>query len=174
MASNTYNIHKHEMKSGDCILWQSSRSCIGWLIQRFTSCNHASLIIRPEEFGPFKDRRFVMEAVGKGVVLRLLSEHFREFHGRVYWYPLKDEFDFARGNIADWAIAQEGTPYDYGSLFRQLFGRVSADIELFFCSEFCYFGWKENGIPVDCPTAPRPGDIPDLKIFKYPVLIFEG
>ena len=174
MESNLYSIYSGDMKSGDCILWQSSRSCIGWLIQRFTAFNHASLIIRPGEFGPFKDRRFVMEAVGKGVVLRLLSEHFREFHGKAYWYPLKDEFDSARTLIAAWALAQEGTPYDYKSLFRQIFGSVSADVELFFCSEFCYFGWRENGIPVNYAKAPRPGDIPNLNIFKKPILIFEG
>ncbi|HUU39867.1 MAG TPA: YiiX/YebB-like N1pC/P60 family cysteine hydrolase [Desulfatiglandales bacterium] len=170
-----YNRFKAQMKSGDCLLWQS-RSIIGWLIRKFTSAkvNHAGLVIRPPEYGHFKDRRFTVEALEQGIQLRLLSERLREFKGRVWWYPLRDEYEECRDKIAEWALEQEGTPYDYHSLFANIAGRVSADTKRFFCSEFCFMGWKEAGIPVfRCiKQAPRPGDIPKFRIFKTPILIF--
>ena len=169
-----YNQRKANMKSGDCLLWRSS-SVVGWLIRLFTShtVNHARIVIRPHDYGHFKNRRFTIEALENGIILRLLSERLRNFNGKVWLYPLRDEYDFARELIVKWAIEKEGTPYDYGSLFKQIFGRVSAVMKQFFCSEFCYIAWKESGIPVNEEKAPRPGDIPALDIFKEQILIFE-
>jgi len=115
---------------------------------------------------------FVIEALEQGVILRLISERLRSFNGKVWWYPLKSEYQGARNKISKWAVEQEGTPYDYSSLFRQVFGRVSAEASLYFCSELCYFAWMEAGIPVARDKAPRPGDIPGLGIFNDPILIF--
>ena len=169
---NNYNTYKEIMKTGDCLLWRS-HTMIGWLIRFFSKApvNHAGLIIRPEEHGHFRDRRFTIEALEQGIILRLLSERLRSFDGEVWLYPLKDEFDEYRSKIGDWAIEKEGTPYDYGSLFKMIFGRVSADMKEFFCSEFCYMAWEENGLPVNEEKAPRPGDIPELGLFKEPILI---
>jgi len=167
---NNYDKRKEIMKTGDCLLWRSP-GIVSWLIRRFTSVNHAGLIIRPPNYGPFKDRRFTMEAAGSGVVLRLLSEKLRSFKGEVWLYPLKDEFDEYRSSIGAWSLEKEGTPYDYKSLFKQIFGRVSADMQSFFCSEFCYMAWEAVGIPMEVQKAPMPGGIPNLGIFKVPVLI---
>ncbi|MBU0907545.1 MAG: hypothetical protein KKE05_05315 [Nanoarchaeota archaeon] len=169
-----YNSFKGQMQTGDCLLWQS-RSIIGWLIRFFSKAdvNHAGLIIRPSEHGDLKNRRFTLEALEKGIILRLLSERLRSYEGRVWLYPLKDDFNDYRGDIAAWAIEKEGTPYDYKSLFRQIAGRVSADAKELFCSEFCFMAWKEVGIPIEDQKAPRPGDIPGLGIFKDPILIYD-
>ena len=170
---DVYGYYKDDLQTGDCLLWRS-RSMIGWLIRLFTGhrVNHAGLVIRPHEYGCFNDRRFTLEALENGVVLRLLSERLRSFDGAVWLYPLKDEYRLKRAVISAWAIKQEGTPYDYGSLFKQIFGRVSLDMRKYFCSEFCYAAWREAGIPVDENKAPRPGDIPGLGIFKKPVMIY--
>jgi len=175
MTMELYRKHQETLQTGDCLLWRS-RPVIGWLIRLFSwaKVNHAGLVVRPHEHGPFKDRRFTLEALESGIILRLLSERLRGFDGQVYLYPLKEEFAFTREGIGDWAIKLEGTPYDYSSLFRQIFGRVSADMKRLFCSEFCYFAWKENGIPIEEEKAPRPGDIPKLGIFKEPILIFDS
>lgn len=155
-------------------MWRS-RSVTGWLIRLFSRAdvNHAGLVIRVDH-AHFQGRRFTLEALETGIVLRLLSERLRRYRGSVWLYPLKAEFNAAREAIGDWAIEREGTPYDYGSLLRQAFGRVSADMRYFFCSEYCYFAYRESGIPVAEPKAPRPGDIPRLGIFEPPILIYEG
>ena len=175
MDLTLYNSLKEKMQTGDCLLWQS-RSLIGWLIRKFSHAdvNHAGLVIRPQKHSYFLNRRFTLEALENGIQLRLLSERLRHFKGRVWLWPLRDEFDDYRDEIAVWAISKEGTPYDYTSLFKQIMGRVSADAKEFFCSEFCYIAWKDVGIPMRDQKAPRPGDIPSLGIFTAPLLIFEG
>jgi len=174
MTIELYAQHRVKMQTGDCLLWRSS-SVLGWAIRLFSwaKVNHAGLVVRPNEWGLFKDRRFTLEALEGGIVLRLLSERLRDFNGKVWLYPLKDEFAVLRDEICRWALAQEGTPYDYGSLFKQVFGRVSVEMTRYFCSEFCYAAWLKAGLPVNEPKAPRPGDIPKLGIFKEPVLIFD-
>jgi len=169
-----YNSIKEKMQTGDCLLWQS-RSIIGWLIRKFShaNVNHAGLIIKPHKMGYFLHRRFTIEALENGIQLRLLSERLRSFKGRVWLYPLKDEYNDLRDEIAIWAMSKEGTPYDYKSLFKQVAGRVKANVKELFCSEAVYFGYRHVNI-VDEQKAPRPGDIPSWDIFKEPLLTFEG
>ena len=176
-----YNSIKDQMQTGDCLLW-SSQSVVGWLIRKFSKAdvNHAGLVIRPHNLGHFKDRRFTLEALEKGIILRLLSERLRHYKGKVYLYPLKDEYDDKRDAIAKWAIKQEGTPYDYKSLFKQAFARVFVDLKELFCSEICYAGYwtveiiKHHGKLLSEMIAPTPGEMPDLGIFKDPVLIYDS
>lgn len=164
---------RHILKTGDCILWQSN-SIIGWLIRRFSKANvnHASLVISLGEYGNLIDRRFLLEALGPGIVLRLLSRRLMKFSGKVWWYPLKDEYNDNRDKIGEWALMEVGVSYDYKSLFRNIIGHVSANAKEFFCSEYCFIGWKESGISLKGTKAPRPGDIPKLGIFKKPIRIF--
>ena len=163
---------RHILRTGDCILWQSN-SIVGWLIRRFSKANvnHASLVISLSEYGNLIDRRFLLEALGPGIVLRLLSRRLMKFSGKVWWYPLKDEYNSHRNKIGEWALLQVGVEYDYKSLFKQMIGRVSADVKEFFCSEYCFIGWKKSGISLKGKVAPRPGDIPKLGIFKKPIRI---
>jgi hypothetical protein len=53
-----------------------------------------------------------------------------------------------------------GVPYDYKSLFKNAFGRVSADARALFCSEYCFLCYGKTG------KAPTPGEMPKLGIFK--------
>jgi uncharacterized protein YycO len=166
-----YMTVRHVMKTGDCILWQSN-SVVGWLIRRFSraNVNHASLVISLSEYGNLVDRRFLLEALDAGIVLHLLSRRLMKFSGKVWWYSLQDKYDSHRDKIGEWALLQVGVKYDYKSLFRQMVGRVSACAKEFFCSEYCFIGWKESGIPLE-GKAPRPGDIVKLGIFKKPIRI---
>ena len=173
LVSELYDANRKVMQTGDCILWRS-KSVIGWLIRLFSNggFNHAGLVVRPSDTDCFAGRRLTLEALGHGIILRLLSERLRGFDGEVYLYPLKDEFAPLRPKILRWALDKEGTPYDYHSLFKQLFGRVSVDMKAYFCSEFVYTAWRESGIPINEEKAPRPGDIPSIPIFKTPILIY--
>ena len=132
-VSELYDTNRQVMQTGDCILWRS-KSVIGWLIRLFSNgeYNHAGLVVRPEDDGCFAGRRFTLEALGNGIILRLLSERLRKFEGEVWLYPLKDEFDDLRPGILAWSLDQEGTPYDFVSLFKQLVGRVSFDMKEYF------------------------------------------
>ena len=172
-VSELYDTCREGMRTGDCILWRS-KSLIGWAIRMFSggAYNHAGLVVRPHDAGCFAGRRFTLEALGNGIILRLLSERLRGFEGEVWLFPLKDDFDLLRHKILEWALDKEGTPYDYGSLFKQIFGRVSVDAKSYFCSEFAYDAWKEAGLPIAEDKAPRPGDIPMLPIFKEPIMIY--
>jgi len=174
-VSGIYEKSRPLMQTGDCILWKS-RSAIGWLIRMFSrgEFNHAGLVVRPDDVGCFSGRRFTLEALGSGIVLRLLSERLRNFKGEAWLYPLREGFSAFRPKILDWAMAQEGTPYDYDSLFKQMFGKVSVDMKEYFCSEFVYAAWLNAGMAVHEKKAPRPGDIPAMDLFNDPVLIHKG
>jgi hypothetical protein len=168
-----YLEHRGEMQTGDLLLWKS-RSIIGALIRFFSrgDFNHAGLVLKLEEFANLKDRRWTLEAMESGIVLHLLSRRLQAYDGEIWWYPLKDMFDYCRDDIGSWSIEKVGTPYDYGSLFKNALGRVSADAKSFFCSEYAFMAYRDNGIPVDFDKAPRPADMPLLDIFGPPVKLF--
>jgi len=169
---DTYYKHRPMMQTGDLLLWKS-RSVIGWLIRLFSSgnVNHAGLVLCLDEFAHLTDRRWTLEALEPGIVLSLISRRFEKYDGSAWWYPLKGEYNSCRHDLGEWAIEKVGTPYDYGSLFKNALGRVSADASKFFCSEYAYMAYKEVGLPVDLEKAPRPADMPGLGIFKEPTQI---
>jgi hypothetical protein len=162
-----YQKYRPYMRTGDCVLW-SSASVVGWLIRKIGGApvNHASLVLRFEEYRGFTDRLFHLEALARGIEFNLLSSRLRGHKGYALWLPLKPKFDHLRPRIGAWALEQVGTPYDYGSLFKQAVSRVSAEASKLFCSEYCYLAWKNAGIDMQSVKhAPRPWDIPDLDIF---------
>lgn len=169
-----YGLFRPCMKSGDCLLWRS-KSIIGWMIRLFTghNVNHAGLVVVPYKIGTLSHRRFTLEALEPGIVLRLLSERLRGYEGKMWLYPLKEELDEYREVIISKALADEGVKYDYASLIKQAIGRVSVNADRYFCSEFCYSAYKKAGVPMpDLESAPRPGDLPSLGIFDTPVLLY--
>ena len=170
---DNYDAFKNILQSGDCILFRS-RGPASWMIRAWTkeNFNHAAIIVRPHESGPFKGRRFILEAVAGGVTLHFLSEVLKKLKGEAWLYLLKDQYTEQRSMVTEWAINQVGTPYDYTSLFQQIFGRVSANALKLFCSEFCYMAWQAAGILVVVEHAPWPGEISRLKIFKSSKLLY--
>ena len=160
---------RDELKTGDLLLYRSS-SVLGWLIRMFSraNVNHAGLVIRLSEYGDLSDRRFTLEALEGGIVLRILSRRLRKFKGDVYWYPLQDQFESYRNDIGAWALEKVGIQYDYGSLFKQALCRVSADAEKFFCSEYSQIAYTECGIIEPLDYALTPGEMSGLGIFKAP------
>jgi hypothetical protein len=152
------------MKTGDLLQWKSN-SIIGAAIRWKTKSivNHSSLVLKLIEYEGDEKRRFTTEALERGIILNYLSRRLEQFDGEVWWYPLKDDQDNNRGRIGTIALSLIGIPYDYQSIFRQVFGSVSVDARRLFCSEYCYLAYGFSGI------APAPGDMPKLGIFKEPV-----
>lgn len=161
-----------QMQTGDALLWKGYG--IGsWLIRKLSKGNfsHAGLVIAPDEFESEQNRRWTMEALAQGVVLRLLSRALVEYNGECWWYPLRDIYNTNRDAVGKYAMCQAGIGYDYDSLVKQAIFRVTPDARKQFCSEHCFLAWKHAGIPILSRLAPRPGDIPFLGIFKKPVRI---
>lgn len=161
-----YNEVKNSMKTGDLLQW-ASFSVIGWLIRWKTKSdvNHSSLVIRLAEYEGLERRRFTHEALERGVILNLLSRRLDRFNGKVWWYPLKDEWDERRQRIGELALAWTGVPYDYKSIADQLISSVSAEATALFCSEMCFMAYGFTG------KAPTPGEMSGLGIFKEKVQI---
>lgn len=166
-----YNEVKDRMKTGDLLQWKSN-SIIGSLIRCRTArslpegwpaVNHSSLVIRLSEYEGLERRRFTQEALEHGVVLNLLSRRLEAFDGEVWWYPLKEEFNGVRQVMGELALAYTGVPYDYGSLFRQILGKVSADARSLFCSELCCIIYGYTGKMLS------PAEMPELGMFEEKV-----
>jgi len=164
---STYSRHREGINSGDVILWKGT-GLISRLIRFFGGYSHASLVLRLDEFKGLTDRRFILEANATGIELRILSWRVQKYSGEAWWLPLKEEYCGTREKIVTWALDQVGTPYDFHSLFKNIFGRVSADCTRYFCSEYIFLAYRTAGL-VQGKTAPRPGDIAKWDIFKEPV-----
>ena len=174
MDTTEYYRYRKDMDTGDVILWKTYNP-LSWLIRKFSKAeyNHTSLIVKVGGYDSLIDRRFELETALYGVAFKSLSRTMEKHRGEAYWFALKDEWNDRRMGIGAWAFDQVGKPYDYVGLFQQIFGRISADMRSLFCSEYAYFAWKNNNIPMNIPLdkdgnelAPRPGDIPSLGILK--------
>ena len=161
-----YEAVKDQMKTGDLLQWRSN-SLIGSLIRWRTgsNVNHSSLVMRFSEYQGLDRRRYTTEALEHGTVLNLLSRRLEAFDGECWWLTLKDEWNEKRQAIGESALSLIGIPYDYGSIFRQIFGKVSADARALFCSEYCFVCYGFDG------KAPTPADMPGLGIFREAVKI---
>lgn len=175
---------REAMKTGDMLLW-TSRTVLGWLIrlkkpdaqdmERIRAVhpeipddynpNHVSSVIRLSEYEGEERHRYCLEALEHGFVLNRLSRRMESFDGDVWWFPLKSDFDPRRTDIGRNLLSYVGVPYDYGSLFRNILGHVSADARRLFCSEAYYISLGLSG------TAPRPNELLGLGIFGRGVKI---
>ena len=175
-----YEEIKDQIKTGDYLSWYSY-TLLGYSIRVFSpGSNHGSLAIRPKKHGIFENRRFTIEAQSKGIQVRLLSELLRNYKGKVWLYPLKNEFDPKREAVGKWALSKEGVKYDYKSLFKQILASVSVDLKLLFCTEFCYASWWKGGVIekhgklLTEMKAPKPSEIPPLGLFKPRILMLDS
>lgn len=172
---STYYKARPLMKTGDLLEWRS-KSLLGAAIRFFSKeeVNHSGLVLALEDYGSNQGQHiFTLEAEPGGIRNNLLSAQLKDFKGSVYWYPLKGRYDLKRKAGVDWALEQVGVKYDFGSLFKNILGKVSADMRKFFCSEYAFIYYVKCGIMplltikdskiIDKYTgteqkAPRPGE----------------
>ena len=173
-----YLIYRHLMDNGDLIEF-STFSMIGKLIRLFTKkdVNHTALLWCVDEFKNIRDRKFIMEALNAGIELNLLSTRLKNYKGTAYWYSLKDEFSEYRDEVACICLLAEGRTdelrYDYLSLLRQMYRKVSVDVEKHsFCSEFAQWVLQESGILKKQDIALKPGEFSNLGIYKPRIKIY--
>jgi len=164
-----YEECKDAMRTGDILLWRSN-SLLGAIIRMKTGGdeNHASMIIRLQEYEGREQRRYHTEAMENGVCPNLLSARVKGFDGKVWWLPLKDEYEGRRAEIGARLTEVWGKPYDYGSLFWQLVGKVSVETRRMFCSEVVDYAMGHTG------EAANPHELLSRGYHKDQVLIWEN
>lgn len=153
------------IKTGDMLEWKA-RSVVGGTIRFFTrkAVNHTSLCLDLNQYLHWQEpHKFVLEANSGGIELNLISTILQDFRGEFYWSALKPEFDHLRKDIARWALLKIGTPYDFGSLLRNAWGRVSANARRLFCSEYYFLALKSVRL-VAGEKSPRPGEFEQLGV----------
>ena len=189
---------RDQIKTSDGMLW-AGESILGKAIKFITKSdvNHFSVVF--DEFSyEVSERKYQLEALKYGIDLTILSDSILGYNGKVYWLPIKEEYEDWRVDLARWFLQQEGrgVKYDYKSLVMNLFGRTLYGTKSMFCSEFGYLGWRyvyikkvlgvENEEEIDmllCDKethifnfnkAPRPNDMEDMNVWKDRVLIYDS
>jgi hypothetical protein len=161
------------MQSGDLIEWHTEGSAISSLIRLFSGqdYNHSSLVMRlPDDYrAGHQDKVIIIEAVSGGIKTSYLSHVLEHHHGKAYWFALKESEKCnlaARKKVAQWAVHQAlvHTKYDYGSIFKNIFGRVNANADKFFCSEFYQLALVEIELIAKNKKALRPGEFQELNL----------
>lgn len=178
---------RDSIKSGDRIEF-AGNTVIGRLIRWFTkdAVNHTALALSIDEYSNYLgNRKFILEAESDGIVLNTLSHDIQTADGKVFYTPLLLQFDDRRKQIADWALQQVGTGYDFGSLFKNVLGAVNADMKKLFCSEYYFIALVQAGIIPGCELcgkivtdhnggpvkSPRPGEFGRFPVFGETVEI---
>lgn len=168
-----YYQHRQFMKTGDLLTYRTM-GVVSSLIHIWSPDNHAGMVLNLSEYEGEGFRRWTLEATSHGPRTAFLSRLLLEVNGEVYWHQLKPEYDSARIAIGCFALEQVGVVgYDFESLFKNMFGAVSADLRKLFCSEYVFLAWRESGI-VEGATAPRPSGLPLLGVTLPPVLIVKS
>jgi len=168
-----YNIHRPAMRTGDLLTYRTN-GFISNLIHFWSPDNHAGLVLDLDSYEGLQDRRWTLEAISGGVHLNLLSHVLEKVHGQVFWHALKPEFNDCRPALMCFGLDQVGAiRYDTKGLLKQIFGRVSADLEKLFCSEYCFLAWKEAKM-VTGDIAPYPSELAGLGVTLPPVCIVDS
>ena len=148
--------YRHQMQSGDSIIWGAG-GFVGYLIAPFCKgLSHVSTIVRVDELDV--DRVYITEANLPGIQFNSLTERIRAHNGKVWWLPLKPEYDAYRQAIRKWAMEHIGKKYDIWAIPVQIWRRVNANARKMFCSEFDFLAKKASGIPElqEIVKAPKP------------------
>jgi hypothetical protein len=166
------------MKTGDRLEF-ASYSFVGNMIRLVTrkKVNHTAAILNIKYPG-MEERRMVIEALEHGIEMMILSERLARFDGEVYFTPVTSGSFTALGKpeiktrteIGCWLLKGLGVPYDYDSLFRNLFGVVSQNARKFFCSEYYQMALASVGL-LPGGKALRPGEFDNFDIFGSEIRI---
>lgn len=163
----TYEELRSQLQTGDLLTYRTDGIVSAVIRWWSTGANHAGLVLDLKEYCGQENRKWTLEAVAGGVKLALLSRKLETIQGEVLWHPIKEEYDFSRQKIGEEALSYVGIEYDFGSLFKNIFGLVSADMKKFFCSEYVFISWREAGL-VTGDKAPLPSMLEKLGVTGPP------
>ncbi len=155
-----YKTARPHIVTGDAILWKGN-GIISRLIRLWTPYSHASLVVRLRVSEKLQERVFLVEALSTGLELRLLSKRLENYRGEAFWFHI-DTTAEQKLSILEFALTKcaSGIRYDFGSIIKNMLGRVSLDAHQYFCSEFVFHAWKQASlVSPHIAVAPRPGDL---------------
>jgi len=166
---NKYLRVRNSLKTGDIVEFHGT-GIISKLIRWRThqKVNHTSVVIRLSSY--YQNRIFIIEALSL-VVLNPLSTRLENYDGHVYISKMKSENDRYREQIGRFLLMQCGKKYDYGGLFKQLFGHINIDLHRLFCSELATAALEHVGL-WDKNDALWPGEFQKTRIFHPKIKIF--
>jgi hypothetical protein len=168
---------RQEIMSGDVLMFRGDNILSG-LIQAGTGSpySHAGIAFRSETLDPFRTpdgpgRVYVVEAVGAGIRMDLLSEIVAHYHGAVELWRLtpkyRDRFDAAKA-VAE-ARRYIGRPYAFAHLFYFLLDWLTFKLfdlrshtrkrQCMFCSQLVSRAYVRGGVDLcklhtDAGTTP--------------------
>lgn len=158
-AARPYREVRATFREGDLLAFRG-RSPVSAVIRAVTGSvySHVGLVYLIEE------RRYCLEAVGKGVSLGLMSEVAKRYAGGIDYFAI-DAPDAVRHAATLFALEQLGKPFDFVGLVRfflllslRIRSRARAD-QRWFCAELVAAAYRRQGIELArtpaCYSAPR-------------------
>lgn len=163
-----YLQHRPFMRDGDVLEW-SSPTVIGKMIRMGTGkdVNHTGAVINMVRY----DRVLTAEAVGRGFKLSRISQAIQH-HDHLFWLRLRPEYDHLRTDVAKTLLDLVDVRYDFGSVFKSAFGRVSSEVGRVFCSEAVEYALVKTGIIKPQGYAAWPGDFENFGCFFPRIKIY--
>lgn len=162
-----YESIKDKMKTADLLAWKGRNPfSLGICYVTGEPFSHVGLIVRMSEYEGLERRRFTSEAAAQGVFPCFLRRKLEKYHGDVWWYPLKKEYDSQRAELGVRAAEFWGMKYDFLSIAKQLVGRVSVNARYLFCSEYVQIVFQR-----DRAVAQWPGEIVKWPVWDHPLKI---
>ncbi len=195
-----YNAVRDQIQTGDWIGWKTPK-LLGFGIrfwQRFwyglkEPINHVAIVKKQQMGG--QERVFILESMGHGLQLRLLSERLFDAKGEAYLYKLKPLYDPMRPTIGLCIDAridrleEIDDEYDLKGCLANWRQRAPKNGSDYYCSEMAYIIHEEacgkyyelcqgrgpaKAIMRDllaankylCGASPMPGDTPKLGFFE--------
>lgn len=151
-----YEKERANIENFDRLEWHS-KSLLGKMIRLKTRdwSNHTGITIRFHEYD--SAGIFTVESLENGVDPNRLSVRLKEFDGEVRLYRLKPEFHHLRKQLGEASLSFEGIKYDFLSIVKNLFHKVSLNSNTMFCSEFVKSAGVRGGLPYKDLYAPTPG-----------------
>jgi len=129
---------------------------------------HSAMVLSKN--GATGKRLLIAEALNCGPTVNYLSERVEKYDGVVWWFPLRNINVKQRNdaNIWVWDKVCTQTGYDYRSLWKQMFSKVSIDAAQLFCSEMVHIAMMEAKILPEALKAFNPGELVLQPCYKKP------
>lgn len=160
MDTTTYDQHRTEMQTGDCLAFRGTGLIDRGIQWRTRSrINHVSLILRMDEGGV--ERLFMVHANLKyGVQLLPVSRYLSQFKGQAWWVQL-DHLAAGttnpnyRPDMIRSVMYDLGRSYDLKGVLKFLLPWVRPSEAAYFCSELTATKLRDVGLTQDTWVSPE-------------------
>lgn len=170
---NYYDYQPH-ISTGDWVE-TANQSVVGKKIRDITGydVNHTALVIKFSEYEGDTPRRWIIEALGDGLELNLLSDLIKD-NEFGYWYPLRYKYEHLRPLIGRVMVNEYSAnrghkkKYDLWDMIKNAWKRVRIDPGAWYCTEWAQWVMGESGVisPEQRKVAWVPGEVEKKEFTK--------